>query len=316
METLKRIGLYIIGIFVFIMFVNGFIDESKALYALIQQQKGEKHAETVQSKAAENDLFGNLTYYAVFKDGNDTNVIYKNNPRTYAKLSKSEFEELEAGDKLEGTLVGAAFSNGDIRSQIYQHLIMMGIALIYPILFILYQLVHIPAVERWTDRHDKWLSRLISGIFISGLCIGLLFSYISMAKSIGSTIQAHTGKQQEAMAIITDRDADYSYKRYERDYYYLALAFEDQEGKTINLTKEVPPSVYHNNNFSVKISYPEGVPYRIHFDSFKVSDTFFYLSAMLIYILTIVLTILLIYAAYLMRRKQKTGSYWPEKKQA
>ena len=318
MELLKRISLYMVGIVVFVAFVNGFIDESKELYQLIQQQSDEQLEETVQGKAVHNGLFGKLTYYAVLTDGAEENVIYNSEARDYAEIPKSEFDALEIGDTLKGTLTGAAFSKEDIRSQIYEHFLLMAIALIYPTFFIIYQLIHIPSVNRWTNSHDKWLSRLFSGIFIAGLCIGLLFSYVSMTKDIVSTVQAHHGNQQETTALITDRyeDHSYSYKGYWRSYYYLALAFEDQEGSMINLTKAVPPSIFNNNDFSDKINYPEENPYRVYMDGIKVSDSFFYINALILYILTIVLTLLLIYAAFLMRRKKKTGSYWPVRKKS
>ena len=131
-----------------------------------------------------------------------------------------------------------------------------------------------------------------------------------MGKDIISTIQAYGGKQLETTALITDRDVDYNYGRYERSYYYLALAFKDQEGNVINITKEVPPSVYNNNGFSVNVRYPEGNPYSIHLNGFKAGDIFFYFGTeLLIYGITILLTALLIFAAVLWRRKKKTGSY-------
>ncbi|QGS69757.1 hypothetical protein CV093_20620 [Oceanobacillus sp. 143] len=125
MEVIKRIVLYLIGIYVFIMFVNGFIDESKQLYSLVQQQRNEQVEQMVHGKVADRDLFGKVNYYAIFEDGADTNVIHKNRPRTYAEISRNEFEELNVGDKVEGSITGRAFSNEDIRSQIYVHLIMM-----------------------------------------------------------------------------------------------------------------------------------------------------------------------------------------------
>lgn len=313
-ELLKRIGLYIIGIIFFLGCVNGFIGESTKLYSLIQQQKEEQMDKTVQSKAVSLSLFGRMTYYALLEDGAWENLINNNSPRAYAEISKGEFDKLKAGDTVEGTLTGGSFSNEDIRSAIFTHLILMGIAIIYPICFILYQLIHIPAVESWADRHGKFLGPLFSGILIGGLCIGILVSYTFMGKDIINTIQAHSGNQLEATAVITDWEADYGYRRYERDYYYLALTFEDSQGNVIHMTKEVPPSVYNNAGSSIIVVYPEGHPYRVHFlDDFKLSDTLFYFEVLSLYGITIILTLLLIYAAFLMRRKRKTGSYWPEK---
>ena len=177
MELLKRVGLYLIGIIFFLGCVIGFIGESTELYALIQQQKEEQMDKTVQSKAVSRSLFGRMTYYALFEDGARENLINNNPPRAYAEISKDEFDKLNAGDTVEGTSTGGSFSNEDIRSTIFTHLIVMGIVIIYPICFVLYQLIHITAVERWTDRHDKFLGPLVSGILIGGLCIGILVSY-------------------------------------------------------------------------------------------------------------------------------------------
>lgn len=295
----------------FIAFVNGVVGESKELYTLVQQQKDEQSKQIVQGKTVERDLFGRMTYYGLFEDEMETNVIYKNSARTYAQVSRDEFEQLEVGKTIKGRMLGTAFSDKDVRSELYEHLILMGVFLIYPFFFVIYQLIHIPVVERWTERHDKWLSRLISSIFIGGICIGLLFSYISMGKSFFSTIQAHGGKQQEITALITDRDFDLNAGRYVSSQYFLALVYEDQDGNMIHMTKEVPPSVYYNNDLFITVSHPVGDPYRIHLNGFNAGDIFFYMGTELfMYGLTIVMTALLIFAAVLWRRKKKTGSYW------
>ncbi|MBP2079608.1 hypothetical protein [Oceanobacillus polygoni] len=315
MEVMKRIALYLIGIVVFIAFVNGFVDESKELYTLVQQQKDAPLEQIVQGKTAERDLFGRMIYYGLFEEETETNVIYKNPASAYAQVSRDEFEQLEVGETIEGRMLGTAFSDRDVRSKLYEHLILMGVFLIYPFFFVIYQLIHIPVVERWMKRHDKLLGRLISSIFIGGICLGLLFSYISMGKSLFSTIQAHGGKQQEITALITDRDFDLNAGRYVSSQYFLALAYEDQDGNMVHMTKEVPPSVYHNNELFLTVSHPEGYPYRIHLNGFNAGDIFFYMGTdLFIYGLTIVMTALLIFAAVLWRRKKKTGSYWPEHK--
>lgn len=314
MEELKRIGLYSIGIFVFVASLVGFFVAFQELYQTVQREKDAQMEETVQAKTVDQTLFGRLTYYVVFEEGAEENATYNNMRRSHARVSQSQFEDLSIDDKIEGSWAGAAFTDEGVRAVVYENLIVMGVFLVYPVLFILYQLIHIPAVGRWMDRNDKWLGKLVSGIFIGVICIVLLFIYILMGRDIINTIQAHSGNQQEVEAVITDKHSDINLQRYARNYFYLALTFEDQDGTMIHMTKEVPQSVYYDNDFSVKVSYPEGHPYRAHIVGFNASDITFYGRALTIYGVALVLTVLLIYAAYLMNRKKQTGSFWPDKR--
>ncbi|WP_368900995.1 hypothetical protein [Oceanobacillus oncorhynchi] len=61
--TIKKIGAYAIGIFIFCVLVTGIVDESKNLYQLLQDKGGHEKEVTVVGKTVSSDLIGKLKYY-------------------------------------------------------------------------------------------------------------------------------------------------------------------------------------------------------------------------------------------------------------
>jgi len=315
-EVLKKIGLHLIGLFICYVCISLFLEDAGELKDLLGDQNGGTKVELVWGKTAERELFGKMTYYAVLTTNAQKYITFETEERALAEVSKDEFEELKFGSEIEGKANGIAITAEDFRSQLYVKLGFMALWLIFPVFYVVYQLIPLLGLLQlnWSERVDVWIMRIFYGVFYGAICLGLLLGYVSMGKSAVNLIETYSGKQIEKEATITDRYYDRNSGKYNSDDYYLALEYKNESGEQFHLTKQVTPSDYHNNDDYITIEYPEDKPYAIHIPGLNISDLFFLMgTSLLLYIITIVLTVLMIYVFICLWRHKKTGSYYKKK---
>ncbi|WP_080872141.1 hypothetical protein [Oceanobacillus timonensis] len=306
MERFKKLGAYAIGIFILIICITVIADESKLLYPLLQGKNGEEKEVTTVGKTVSSDLFGSLKYYAVLEDDALLQLTRHSSDQEISLLTKQEFEQLDAGETI--TKNDSGITDEDQKSQITEHLIVIIVFSIYPSGFLVYNISHIPFFKKWREKGATFFIFIVSGI----LCLVFIMTYVFMGKSIISVVQSYSGDQIEVEAFISDTAHERNTGRFSRDSYYLHLSFYTEDGdEEIFISKEVSSRIYSQNHFSIPVRYPEGQPYKAHIAGTKFGD--FIGSSFIIYSCTLIITVFLIYAAFLMRRKKKTGSFYKKK---
>jgi len=306
MERFKKIGAYAIEIFIFCVLVTGIVDESKNLYQLLQDNGGHEKEVTVVGKTVSSDLFGKLKYYAVLEEGALSQLTRNSSNQEISLISKSEFEQLDAGDTIMTN--DSDMTEDDKKSKIIEHLIVIVVFSIYPFGFIAYNIEHIPLLKKLEDKAASLFLFSLLGI----ICLVFLMAYVFMGKSIVSIVQSHSGDQIETEAYISDREYDYNAGRYSTSSYYLHLSFYAEDiNKEVMISKEVSSRIFSQANHNIDVQYPEGQPYKAHISGTKFRD--FIGSSLIIYSCVLIVTALLIYVAFLMRRKKKTGSFYKKK---
>ncbi|WP_315907018.1 hypothetical protein [Priestia koreensis] len=306
---LKKIGKHLLGFVAFIVLSSLSTDQATQLYDIYKHQKGEKTTVVVQEKVVFRDLFNKNTYFAVLKAGAEEKLTFDSNEDALTEVPKDVFQHVNKGDEIKGNKTVSIFSDEDAKSLIYEHLIFLGIFLVYPLFYVFYQLLRIPAFNEWATKHDRWVLRIFATILIAIASVLFAIGYVSLGKSLVHTFSAHSGNQQATEATIVDRYEDVGRRKYETDYYYLALSFTDENGTPVYLTKEVTPNIYHNHQDHVTVHYPKGSPYSIHIeDNFSISNLFFYIRKLEIYGIMVLITLLLLIFGGIRLKKRFTAS--------
>nr|WP_318539729.1 hypothetical protein [Terribacillus saccharophilus] len=291
MKETKNIIIHLILGTLSIAGVIGIVAESKSIYFLIDLQQEDTEAVTVESKAISSDLFGSLNYYAVLKEGEESKVTHLAEDEALTEVSRKKFDQLNTGDTIEITRADSS-EKKTYRSELYKSISFIVLYLISPIYYISFLIARNRRVKGWV-----WLGwpiwRTLQILFFGILAAIMFYGYSSIGKMFFNAVQSYTGTQHETEAIITASDEDINNGRHETNYYHLALQYEDADGNTIHLTKEVRPSVYNNSSTSVAISFPEDDPYRVHTKGFSLSDVFFYATKLVLEVIIILLTLIL-----------------------
>lgn len=312
-EWIKRIGAGIgytaLSIFLLALCIFIVVTSSKEIYEALFPRSEIKEM-IVEGKTVYSDLYGNLTYYAAANEEVETVLTINSGNEDLVQVPLDEYETMQNGEVLKRESINSfnvqALGDMDVIVNLLLLLAFSAPLVFGPVVLI----TMLPVIG---GRMEKYLTKIVGGIYKSLLVLGFLLVYISLGLSIANVIQSHAGEQIQTEAIITDNYSDPGYGRYEAAYYYLAFTYKDEQGNPIHMTKLVKPSVYYETGDSIKISHPAGEPYKVHFGDAGSADIFFYLEHLFMYFMTFILTVLFLFTAFLMRRKKKTGSYWKKK---
>lgn len=306
MKKTKKIIIHLILGILSIAGIIGITVEAASLYTLVSTHQEETEPVTTKGKRISSDLYGNLEFYAVLEAD-----------ETWSEITRDEFEQLDDGDTIE--IMKEDSSDDKVyRSEIYKSILFITLYAIVPSHYISFLIARTRRVKGW-----GWLGWPI-GVTLQLLLYGflaaiLIYGYSSIGKMVFNAVQSYTGTQHETEAIVTASDADINTGRHETNYYHLSMQYEDADGNTIHMTKEVRPSVYNNSTTTAEISFPEDDPYRVHTKGFSLSDIFFYSTKLVLEVITILLTLILSlipryifsnfsYGSWKLRRKRKKQS--------
>lgn len=307
METIKKVLAAVAGFVVFVIFIMMIVEQATDLIELKKSEVGKPAEAIVVDKTIFRDLYGKMYYLALLEEGASEKVSVYLSERSNAEVTKKEYDKLSTGDVIKGyDKYGTFYSKKDAKESHWEHWIMLFVLSIYPLFYSFYQLLKWEKFENLVNRYDKSLGRIFSTIFIGGLVVGLLFSYGSMVSSLKNVILSNTGDSVERDAIILDGQVDYGSGRYSEDSFYLAIAYI-HDGEMMYMTKEVTRNDYNEYSYSLPIRYPSDQPHHVTVTEFSWKDFQFIVATnkFIIYILTIVLTALLIFAANILHRKKK-----------
>ena len=270
---------------------------------------------TIYDKTAEKYIFNGMSYIVLLQPGLLEKTISKIAPGYRVGVSKLEFEALEIGDTIDGYLIeGVFYTPSELKYEDRSLYFVLGFVGLYPLAYICYLLFKIKRFEKFVERHDFGLGVIMYTVFWGGLSVLLLFMYREMAADLKNGYEKFYGENYiETVATITDQ---YTYSGSGRDYqqyYYLALAYQDESGEQYHLTKEVRRNTYLNYlDGELPIKYKKDNPYNAFAQKTEKRDVFNFLTSQEIWMhfLGIIITALLSYALFLMNRKRRTGSYW------
>ena len=311
----KRIGYEVAGFIFFIFLIGVIIINWQRNEDVKKEQLMNATIAGVFDKTAEKYLLDGLSYIVLLRPQLLEKTTQNIEDGYKVSVSKKEFERLEFGDKIDGFNIQGVFNTQrELESEyrgFYFTLFLVGI---YPMGYILYLLFKFKGFEAFLNRHDFGLSIIFNIITWGGLFLMLVFCYREMTADLKNGYEKYYGKDYiETIATITDHSLDHGTGNDHQTYYYLALAYEDTNGKPINLTKEVKRNTYLKYQDGVlPIKYKKDTSYNAFVQQTEGRDiiNFLLTPAFFMHCLTIVLTALLSYALYLMNRKRKTGSYW------
>ncbi|QTD39640.1 hypothetical protein [Sporosarcina sp. Te-1] len=317
MKLMKKIAKESILLFVCYVFVSLFIEDLTEFLEVRQGSKGEQTEAIVFGKTGVKDLFGDLDYIATLQMMDQWRNPIKLDPGTFVQLTKEQFEAVEVYETIPVYKIGQSFySDLDVKGSFSEFPIFLLVWSVYPLGYLLYVLLKIPAFNRWLDRQDKLFSIfsiLATSIFLGGITIGLLYSYWTAIPVIKNVAERFAlGEQVETVAKVGDTYYERRSTRYENRIYYLMLSFETKDGERIFVSKEVTGSVYDKQDGTLPIRYMRDNPYNVFIsktDALSVLQLAFN-SRMMIYYVTIVLTWLVGLTFIMMRRKRRTGSYY------
>lgn len=238
---------------------------------------------TIVEKQGAKGLFMPPSYYVrvQLEDGEEANYLNR--------VSKSQMNSLAIGDEISGySSRPADFST--MRDIIFDSLFFLFGILVFGTLafccFVAFVL-SIPALERMEERaatkrrikKRKKLRRkgktlkmrqgwgivgavlFIFSIFI----VRYLWNLLRKLLPIGKT---------ETEALILDRTADVSYRKYEDSIYELVIAFNDRAGHNIQVKREVTRHTYNQYGFGDKlpITYRNANPYDVFIRDVSIWD--------------------------------------------
>ncbi|MFP7493404.1 hypothetical protein SFC66_06400 [Terribacillus saccharophilus] len=311
MELLKKLGKILgyaaFGIFMLALCIFITVISAKDIYTSLFP-KSEIDEMTVEGKAVYSDLFGNLTFYAAEREEVVNGLTV--GADGLVPIDAEEYKTLQNGDVVQGVAI-QSFRLENIIDVDFFVSFLLFIAFSFLILFFLAAAIdEVPVI----GKKNVFFGTLIKRLYFVLLVIGFSLVYISLGKSIVTSIQAHSGEQVQTEATITDYYGDPGYGKYESAYYYLALNYEDEQGNSIHMTKQVKPSIYYESGDTLMVNYPAGEPLKVHFGDAGSLDLFFYFEHLFMYLMVFVLTGMGIFVAVLMRRYKKTGSYWKKDK--
>ncbi|MCG7335898.1 hypothetical protein MHZ95_11460 [Sporosarcina sp. ACRSM] len=310
----KRIGyeLLAFAFFVFllyIIFVNWQRNEE-----VKEAQKSNPTVAIVYDKTAEKHLFSGISYIVLLKPGLVDKTISKLSTGDWATVAKAEFEALEIGDTIDGySIQGVFHTQNELETDSKWFYIVLCIVGIYPFGYICYWLLKIKKVQAFITRYDFGLGIVMNIILGAGLLFLLLFMFREMIADLKNGHEKYFGDHHiETTAMVTDNHREHRGSRRAPTYYYLAIAFEDENGRLYHVTKEVKYHTYRTYKDDVlAISFKKEDPYTVYVQQPFARDVFNFLLSrdFFMYCLMIILTALIGYTFFLLNRKRRTGSY-------
>lgn len=277
---------------------------------LEMKKANENHPTTAicYGKMAIQDLFGETSYIALMEPGLETKTTTQLNEHQMATVSKKQFETLLAGDSIKGYNVnGTFYTQLDLNGEYIGFYIVLLIVSIYPIGYIIYWLLKIKRVNKFLERYPT--SDMIAYfILYGGLIVIILFFFYSVAPSLKFAYEKVNGEGYVTTnAVVTDRDWDFKGGKNVQSHYYLALSYQDEKGNEIHVDKEVTRHTFNHATFSLPIQYKKTDPYHVYTQktSFKDILNIIFTSTMMVYLVSVVLAALLVFAIVLMRKRNK-----------
>ena len=282
-----------------------------------QNDAAEPAVVTVYDKTATKYLFGGINHVALLEPGLIDKVPRSLKDDQKAALTKEQFDTLSSGDSVDGFIVNQQFyTERDLENELEGFPFVLFMMCVYPMGYIIYQAFKFKKIdtlfERFTIHFDRPLSFVVNVVVFGGLTVGLLFSYYSFAGTIKYAYDWKTGPDfMETTAEVRHKSMQHGSGKYADDTFYMAVAFEDDSGEQIHVTKEITRSAYNDNSSEVFIKYKKDNPYDVYAQELTSSEiaNLLWSSTMIIYYLTIVITALLLFTVYLLDKKRRTGSY-------
>jgi len=273
MTNIKELaGLLVLGLF-FSLFTWVMIDSYLDEYDLASIRSAEA---TVIEKTASKGLFTPPTYFVWVELTGGEEIKYRN------RVSKSQIENIEIGDTINGYLTGATtFSTlRDILIDGLYYLIAIFVfAFIAFCLFVAFFL-SIPALERLEEKmsserfekrkrmrkkkRKKKLDSRQRAWRNAGIVIAIfLFIAKSFVVNLIRTVQPFGKTKTEA--TVVDRFEDTTYRKYEDSIRELTISYKDHTGRTFEMAKDVTRHTYRQYGIGDKlpISYRNADSYDV-----------------------------------------------------
>ena len=258
-EILGYIGLILLFVVGTVALITDYIDDYNLLNA-------EKEEATIIGKTAEKGLFLAPAYYVKvdLNDGREEATFkgYLN------RISKKQMKNLEVGDKINGFSTGKDFST--IRDFLFDSIFyLLGITIFGLLALVLFfaLILEIKIVDRFFTRLDeslgKFIWKMIGWCFkVLAIAVVLYFSTGYLSNLFHKIIPI---AQTKTEAVITEKHADISYKKYQDSSYEFTLEYTSKAGEDIRVVKAVTRHTYNKYEAyqNVPISYRNSDPYNV-----------------------------------------------------
>lgn len=273
METVKEFAGMAAGTLFFILLTwaltSSYLDE----YDLTSAKPA---TETVAAKVGTKSLLRPPAYFVKIReqDGTLSDDLHR--------ISKKQMKELSIDDQVSGYATGpTGFST--IRTIVYDSIFyMIGIFIFgfISLCCLFATFLSIPAIDQAEQRSShkravkkkrerrkkkKKPKRTRSGWGLALGCVAffLLVTLPFLSNLVHSVLPA--GKNS-AEALIINEDSYVTYRKHEDSSYRFNIAFEDENGETIQAVKYVTPNTYGNYSIGdrLPIEYQTSNPYNIH----------------------------------------------------
>lgn len=311
----KRIGYELLAFAFFVFLLYTIYVNWQRNEEVKEAQKSNPTVAIVYDKTAEKQLFSGISYTVLLKPGLVEKTVSKILTGDRATVSKAEFEELEIGDTIDGYSIQGVFHTlNELENDSIWFYIVLCIVGIYPFGYICYWLLKIKKVEAFITRYDFGLGIVMKIMLTAGSLFLLLFMYREMIADLKNGYEKYFGENyNKTIAMVTDHHREHRRSRRAPTYYYVAITFEDENGRLYHVTKEVKYHTYYTYKGDVlPISYKKEDPYTVYVQQPFARDVINFLLSrdFLIYCLMVILTALIGYTFFLLNRKRRTGSYW------
>lgn len=307
MDKVKNVAWAVIGFLLFLFSTMMFIVELLDFQKTIQSEQTSPVEVAVTGKQVERSYLGKNQYLVMLSNGNEEKVSMKQMIGTYSEVSKEEYETLKPGDKIQGVMKGRVlYTELDGREAHKEHWIMLVVTVIYPIIYLVYQLSKLVVSLKITNPFTHSFGSLLKILLAVGLGAPMLACYVFLFSDLFRWIHENVGEQTYRIAEITDSRIDIGHGRYAETNYYLSFNFI-VDGEPFHMTKEVSANDYQKNLELVKIRYPEGHPDQVSIRGYNWRDAVYLISYSWfgIYLCVIVITGLLIFAAVKIKQKKR-----------
>ncbi|CAM4172436.1 hypothetical protein [Lederbergia lenta] len=288
-----------------------------------QEHAGQQATAIIYDKTAFEDLYtGEISYKALLKPGllGKATTSIREGAITY--LTEEEFNTLSIGDSIDGFHVDGVFHRQAYVNEEYRGYYFGFVFLsLYPIGYMLFWLFKIIRLRLFFDRIlqiksvDRGLTYFFNFLIFGGLIVGMFYFLFSpgveMVKNVYGKYNGEGYVDTYALVSDSDYDETVGYRYYE-DNYFLALAYKDQDGKPIYLTKEVTRHTYNTyKDADLPIRYSKENPYKTYTQDTNGKDVWNILlsKTLLLYYLAVLIIALLIFTVYLLYKRKKKGYY-------
>ncbi|WP_025785496.1 hypothetical protein [Sporosarcina sp. D27] len=244
MDNVKNVAWAVTGFLLFLFSTMMFIDELRDFQKTIQSEQTSPVEVSVTGKQVERSYLGKNHYLVMLSNGNEEKVSMKQKIGSYSEVSKEEYATLKPGDKIQGVMKGRVFyTELDGKEAHKEHWIMLVVTVIFPIIYLVYQLSKLIVYLRMRNPFSKSFGTILIILLSIGLGSLLLACYVLMFSDLIRWIGENVGEQTYRIAEITDSRIDIGHGRYAETNYYLAFNFS-VDGEPFHMTKEVSANDY------------------------------------------------------------------------